>query len=360
MWTWTDVLETLLRGAALGVLTATLIPLARSGPGLSIRVSGALMCVAISGYVLISSPITREAFGGLDGVFRAVSWGGVGAIWAFALALFDDRPASPVLFTPYAALSVFGFAVSSVPQTLESSFWIAHNLAETGLAVHILYVVVRSWRGDLVETRRCLRGPFVAAVALFAVTISAFEIGESFGVEAEWYSLAGAAGLAIFCIAGALVVLELRLALFGAAVPANPLPADAAGPDAADQMEIARLNSLMFEDEAWRREALSIGALAVELKLPEHRLRRLINDRLGHRNFAAFVKSHRIEAAKRRLSDPAEARTTISSIAFDLGFGSLGPFNRAFREATGQTPTEWRRQAMTSDGPDPSAGIDGS
>ena len=82
--------------------------------------------------------------------------------------------------------------------------------------------------------------------------------------------------------------------------------------------------------------------------MPEHRLRRLINDQLGYRNFAAFVNARRIEAAKQVLANPGEARRTIASIAFDLGFGSLGPFNRAFKEETGETPTEWRRRAMGS------------
>ena len=67
---------------------------------------------------------------------------------------------------------------------------------------------------------------------------------------------------------------------------------------------------------------------------------------MGHRNFADFVNGFRIEAAMARLGDPNEARTTVAAIAFDLGYGSLGPFNRAFRAATGATPTEWRRQAL--------------
>jgi AraC family transcriptional regulator len=33
-------------------------------------------------------------------------------------------------------------------------------------------------------------------------------------------------------------------------------------------------------------------------------------------------------------------------IAFDLGYGSLSTFNRAFRRATGATPTVWRRAAL--------------
>jgi AraC-like DNA-binding protein len=106
---------------------------------------------------------------------------------------------------------------------------------------------------------------------------------------------------------------------------------------------LEKLATLMGEGEAWRREGLTIGDLAAELGVPEHRLRPLINDHLDFRNFAAFVNAHRIDAAKRVLADPEQARTTIAAIAFDLGFGSLGPFNRAFKEATGVTPTEYRR-----------------
>ncbi len=98
--------------------------------------------------------------------------------------------------------------------------------------------------------------------------------------------------------------------------------------------------------EPWRRERLAIGQLAQELGLTEHRLRRLINSRLGYRNFADFLNARRVEAAKQRLASPTDARTTVAVIAFDLGYGSLGPFNRAFRAATGATPTEWRRQAL--------------
>lgn len=98
--------------------------------------------------------------------------------------------------------------------------------------------------------------------------------------------------------------------------------------------------------EVWRQEGLSIGTLANEVQVPEHVLRRLINGHLGHRNFSAYVNAHRIEAALKILADPARARTSVATVAFDHGFGSLGPFNRAFKGATGETPTEWRAKAL--------------
>ena len=77
----------------------------------------------------------------------------------------------------------------------------------------------------------------------------------------------------------------------------------------------------------YRRSGLTITALAAELGYPEHQLRRLINQHLGFRNFSFFLNSFRIEEATERLSDPAEARKPVLTIALDLGYGSLGPFN---------------------------------
>jgi hypothetical protein len=55
----------------------------------------------------------------------------------------------------------------------------------------------------------------------------------------------------------------------------------------------AALDRLMQEDRIYRDEGLSVSSLALKLKLPEHRLRRLINQQLGHRNFNAFVNQWR-------------------------------------------------------------------
>ena len=85
------------------------------------------------------------------------------------------------------------------------------------------------------------------------------------------------------------------------------------------------------------------AALFAPAHIPEYRLRRLINQRLGYRNFNVFLNNHRIEEAKAALADPAQTEVPVITIAMDAGFQSLGPFNRAFKAVTGVTPTEYRR-----------------
>ena len=99
----------------------------------------------------------------------------------------------------------------------------------------------------------------------------------------------------------------------------------------------------MEHDKVFREADLSIASLAAKLGSPDHRLRRLINRQLGHRNFSTFVNGYRLADAEAALADPAQAEVPILTIALDAGFGSIGPFNRAFKAQTGVTPTEYRR-----------------
>ena len=347
------IAEMLLRGTAVGALAATAIGFGRSGPNLSMRIAGLVFSISIIAYVLNSSPPLRDVIGLAVVPVTFLSLGGGGYFWLFVVVLFEDRKLEPVLWAPAAFLTVLGFTGIVAAAPLRPGIWITHNVVEMVLAAHALFVIYNSWRGDLVEARRRLRGPFLAVVTFYTILLSGLEIGESLGVAAPWYSLAGGAALAALCVAGCYVFLEGRAALFGAAVPRGEPATEGVRLDPADQAALDRLAAIVDKDEAWRREGLTIAALAAEVGTPEHRLRRLINDRLGHRNFAAYINVRRIEAAKRILSDPTQARTTIAAVAFDLGFGSLGPFNRAFKEATGATPTEWRKQAFEAASPNP-------
>ncbi len=336
-------LEILARGIAIGALVAIASGLWSGGARQPARLAGLLFCAGVSAYVINSSPQLTSAFEPAMAPIHFAALGGAGLFWLFIVALFEDRAVSPRTLAPWALLTAIGLIGWLGPKPAREAVWLVHNLVEAGFAAHALYVIWRSWRDDLVETRRRLRGPFLAVVTLYVMTLSGFEIAEGMGFFRPWFRLLGGVSLALYCSAGALVFLRARGELFGAAEPTRTAPEENDTLDAGDRATLAKLDALMGQGEVWRREGITIGALAEEVGVPEHRLRPLINDHLGFRNFAAFVNARRIEAAKRLLADPGQSRTTIAAIAYDLGFGSLGPFNRAFKEATGVTPTEYRR-----------------
>lgn len=107
---------------------------------------------------------------------------------------------------------------------------------------------------------------------------------------------------------------------------------------------LKKLQDAMAVDRAYTRESLSIRALAEQLGVQEYLLRRLINGGLGYRNFNDYLNELRINEAARILADAGGAATPIIRLAMDLGFGSLAPFNKAFKERKGMTPTEFRKK----------------
>ena len=70
----------------------------------------------------------------------------------------------------------------------------------------------------------------------------------------------------------------------------------------------------------------------------EHRLRRLINQGLGYRNFnqpfSTATASPTRGPDRWPIPSQAERADRGRTIALDAGFASLGPFNRAFQAST--------------------------
>jgi len=98
---------------------------------------------------------------------------------------------------------------------------------------------------------------------------------------------------------------------------------------------------------------LRIADVAARLGQPEYKVSQCISAALGFANFNRLINHHRIERAKRVLADPDHDRP-ILDVAFDCGFGSVGPFNRAFKDQLGLTPRAFRtasRSAGAGSGP---------
>lgn len=336
------------RGVAVGGLAMLGLAVGRSGVSRDVRWAVGLAAIALAAWVMTESHALWGALGRAYLVmFLAMPVAGL--FWLLVMVVFEDWRVTPSTLAPTGLMLVSGVVMLASPPPLCDVLWAVRNAASGLLSLHAIFVIVRGWRGDLMQARRRARAlllGFGAVFGLFEVIIALVNrvhpLGRLMLLEAG--APFGGMVMAILTLAVGAVFLQARGAVFGAL--RRPELADARA-EAAERAMLQRLDELMAA-EAWRREGLTIGQLAEQLGLPEHRLRRLINNRLGHRNFAEFLNSYRIAAAKQRLADPAEARTTVAAIAFDLGYGSLGPFNRAFRSVTGEAPTAWRRQALSA------------
>jgi AraC-like DNA-binding protein len=337
------------RGIAVGAMTVAAFSFLRSDVARHVRTATLLVAISVAAWLTTESHTLWSALGHAYPILvlaHPVS----GLFWLFVLVVFEDRPLTPANLAPAAALLVTGMVGELSAQPARDWMWAARNIAGGLLSLHAAFIIARGWSGDLLEVRRRLRALILGAAALFSAANVAFALLYRLDPRGPWLAFSagqpyGGAVFTAVIVATSVLFLQARSSVFGA--PQRTAPATDPRAAAVERVLLQKLNDLMATG-GWRQEGLTIGAVARELDVPEHRLRRLINQSLGHRNFADFVNSYRIEAAKRRLADPLEARTTVAAVAFGLGYGSLGPFNRAFRAATGSTPSEWRRQALSA------------
>jgi AraC-like DNA-binding protein len=275
--------------------------------------------------------------------------------WLFARALFDDvfrlRRWHGAAWLGIVALDMV-LAYGLEPAGSPLAPWVhgALSLCALGFALLAVGQTLTTWGADLVEPRRRIRPFVVGAAALFITLTALANLAQASGAPTPGLSLAQAFGLlAIVAVAA----WSLLSAEDGQGLFAGPARAQAGeerivrpqGPDGADAALVSALEQLMRVERMHRQDGLTIAELARRLGLPEYRLRRLINQALGHRNFNSFLNGYRLDEAKAALADPGQAEVPILTIALDAGFGSLGPFNRAFKAETGVTPTEFRRRA---------------
>lgn len=284
----------------------------------------------------------------------ALSTGNIVVFWLFTRALFDDafrlRGWHGLVWAMVTAFSFVGCVWIAPSGNVRFSVAVVNLVVLVFIALAVGQTIA-SWSADLVERRRRVRVFMVCAAGLYGGLNALLQIGVAGNNVSDPANTINMGVLA--CVVAAIAYAMMRVDgadLFP--VTAEPAPAIAPSQpvieEAADQKLIDALMRLMADERVYRQENITIGALAGRLKIPEYRLRRLINQRLGYRNFNVFLNNHRIEEAKAALADPAQAEVPVITIAMDAGFQSLGPFNRAFKAVTGVTPTEYRRLKATA------------
>ncbi|KQX91217.1 AraC family transcriptional regulator [Variovorax sp. Root473] len=382
----TTLFDTALRGVLLALLLVLALVLGRDRPRLPAARAGALLALGLCVQVIGAMPLFEALVPrGWQAPFVAVSIGNGVLFWVFVQALFDDdfvlRPLHVVTWLAVAAVAALNCAlVAGSASVLAPLTMGVQRAVPLVFAVLAARAAASQWRADLVEGRRRLRVFIVVTGVGYSVGMLAVRLASPRGQLSD---LSATADVAMLLLIVAVVAWRmLRLAgseLFPAAqapvtmpamtpeaplkeeavapapVEAPPPPAAAEPPpppepapdaDPAEDRLAEALQHAMAVDRVYHREDLSIASLAAQLSVPEYRLRRVINQRLGHRNFNAFVNGFRLAEAMAALADPSKRELPALTLALTAGFQSIGPFNRAFKAATGLTPTEFRKQKL--------------
>ena len=347
------------RGAAVGLcLLLAGVALRDRRDSIVARLSAALV-VGAAASAIGSAPTFPRPFEWWEPFVLAVAAGNSVVFWLWARAAFDDdfvlRPWHGVL---WAAVAVAQWLdASGITRSAALELAIERTLSFTFLALALLAVAqtLLTWRADLVQGRRRLR--LVVLIGASAQIVLNSYLSFLQQPSTPTFSMASVANaFALFVLVGlsAWNLLEAGTQKGSILLPATNVPLgapakasdDQGKPAAIEPALLRRLEQLMTVERIYRRERLTIGSLSAELGVPEYRLRQLINEGLGYRNFNAFLNHYRIGEAKAALVDPEQVEVPVLTIAMDTGFQSIGPFNRAFKAATDLTPTEFRRLAM--------------
>ncbi len=103
---------------------------------------------------------------------------------------------------------------------------------------------------------------------------------------------------------------------------------------------IALLNNAMQVEKLYLDSSLTVSSLGVHLKIPQKTISSVLNQHLNS-SFNEFVNQYRVHEVKGKLLAQEYKHLTITGIAFECGFNSQATFQRAFKQITNLSPSEF-------------------
>jgi len=365
-----DDIDALIRGASVGILLPVAILFLWTLRKTRLGWIGFAFALGAICYQLWSHPQIAAWPIPLRLVIGILSLSTTFFFWALARCIFEDEfRLRPAHWAVLAVIIIAGIGQAILPGIrfpwLPEVLRIGFRLVSLMLLGQVFWLVWRDLPADLVEGRARFRVIFLAGIGVVAVlNVLAALLYAPAPERPAPLRLAEAIAFLVLNLGFAIALLRPNRDVLALDIPpdlppetapgrAEPASSDAApnapqtATDPGDDPEaglLARLEGIMREGQVWQEAGLTVGGLATRAGIPEYRLRRLINQRLGFRNFTAFLNEYRLTAAAARLADRDEVRIPVLTVALDLGFGSIGPFNRAFRARFNMTPTDYRRK----------------
>ena len=109
----------------------------------------------------------------------------------------------------------------------------------------------------------------------------------------------------------------------------------------------SQLEEYMLHEKPYLDNNLSIECLAQQLNVKRHHLSEVISTSYN-KNFFNFIKEYRVKHVMELMQSDDNKNIKILYLAFDSGFSSKSGFNRAFKEVTNKTPTDYLKSLQHS------------
>lgn len=316
------------------------LPPVPEGRGLKdTHVYGALFIGAIVFFCL--GRLTGGRFGIVSDLIAVAANATCGWSWLLARALFRPKAAraSPWPLVAVLAMVIAGAFVQFAEGAAEPLSHMVTNVQELISATVLLLALsepVRELRRDMPRAERRFRLLFLSGYAALTAVAVVWASGAPAGSVTEQWSGAIKLTCAVLAVMAAAVAIWYRRR------SPQTEPVRRRNPVSNDEVLAARIQALLIDEAIYTVSNLKVADLARRLNEAEYKVTQCITGALGFRNFNHMVNHFRIEEAARRLADPGCDHLPVLTIALDCGFGSIGPFNRAFKARFGETPTAFR------------------
>jgi AraC-like DNA-binding protein len=317
-----------------------------------------LMLLSAASYML--QPFVHDMFY-FQFFLGVVAMANPALFWMFASTLFQMSEKNQKLhFGHYIGLTVciaLGIYQNFQPPSIldGSIVHIISLVATSTLTVLGLINIFRHWQSDLVECRRLLRLGLSVTSGAFLLFILVNEFIYGHGEFPAFLNYLNIVVISIFAMAFGYVILvsDSNIIMDSIDELTPELVKNKINkPSLADIQWLEKLTHAMDGEFCYRQVDLTIKNLSEYLTIPEHHLRRLINQHLGYRNFNDYLNRYRVRDAAQRLSDPKLIRIPILTIAIESGYASLTTFNKAFKTLKTMTPSEFRKISGLSSSPE--------
>lgn len=107
--------------------------------------------------------------------------------------------------------------------------------------------------------------------------------------------------------------------------------------------EIDKILLYMDNEKPYTDIGISLSDLAENLDMSDRRLSQVVNSHFD-KNFMTFINDYRIDLAKERFKNPLDPKETILEVMYEVGFNSKSSFNALFKQDTGLTPSQYKKQ----------------